>query len=261
MGTNEQNQNPESHPPATPPAEPPKENLAPGGKPWPDAFKEVVEDRNSLKNSVRQMTEQLQQLKSAEEARKAKEAESQQQQEQQKLEAEGNYKQALENTEKKWSEKYSKLNDSVTRRLVPMAISTAASQVKGLAPEVIKDLPNMVKDHVRVDPETLQVVVIDDEGKQVVDDKLNPVTLEAWLGNFVSERPYLVVDNLPASHGSTQNGGAKAGQFSFEAALNDRALMDQWEKADPEGLKKAEAEYWDPRAVVARQRKKMGVGK
>jgi len=242
-------------PPVTP--EPTKPDLAPGGKPWKEAWTEIVQDRDSLKEKVRTFDAELQKFRNDAAERAKKESKTAEELERAKLEQEGNYKQALANTEQKWQQKLEESRKVTSDRIVPLAIKTAALSVKGLTPEAVNDLPKLLSDRIGLDPDKLEVYVKGDDGKPLVDDKLAPVTLENYLQQFASARPYLLKDGLPTRHG--QSPGNKGTTMSYEAALADRALMNQWEKADPEGLKAAEQAYYNPAAVKARTLAGMGI--
>lgn len=241
-------------PDGTPPAD-----KAPGGKSWQEAFTELVKDRDGLKEKARAYDSELQAFRQKEAERAKLESKSKEEQEQQRLEQEGNYKQALKNAEDKWAQKVAEQQRVASERLVPMAIRAAASQVKGLSPQAIADLPKLVGPEIALNPETLEVFVRDPKtGKQMIDEKLNPVSVESYLAKFAEERPYLLIDNLPNRHG-TSPGIGNGKTLTFEHALADRELMNQWEKTDPEGLKKAQAEYYNPKAALERAKAKMGV--
>ena len=237
--------------PATPP------DLAPGGKPWKEAWTELVTDRDSLKERVRSIDAEIQGFRQKEAERAKTETQTKQQLEQAKLESEGNYKQALQNAEQKWQSKLEENRRATAERLVPLAIKTAALSVKGLTPEAVNDLPKLLSDVVSLNPDDLNVFVKGPDGKPLLDEKLNAVTLESYLQQFASARPYLLADGLPTRHG--QSAGNKGTTMSYEAALGDRKLMAQWEQSDPAGLKLAEQAYYAPSAVKARTLAGMGI--
>lgn len=243
-------------PVVVPPTDP-KPDLAPGGKPWKEAWTELVQDRDSLKEKVRTFDTELQGFRQKEAERSKAESQTKEQLERSKLEAEGNYKQALQNAEQKWQSKVEETRKAAADRLVPLAIKTAALSVKGLTPEAANDLPKLLNDVVGLDPEKLEVFVKGPDGKPLLDEKLEKVTLESYLQQFASGRPYLLADGLPTRHG--QSAGSKGTTMSYEAALGDRKLMAQWEQSDPAGLKAAEQAYYAPSAVKARTLAGMGI--
>jgi hypothetical protein len=232
-------------------------DLAPGGKPWKEAWTELVTDRDVLKERVRTFDAELQSFRQKEAERSKAETQTKEQMERTRLEAEGNYKQALQNAEQKWQSKLEETRRATAERLVPLAIKTAALSVKGLTPEAVNDLPKLLADVVSLDPDKLEVFVKGPDGKPLMDEKLNQVSLENYLQQFASGRPYLLADGLPTRHG--QSPGAKGTTMSYEAALGDRKLMAQWEQSDPDGLKAAEQAYYSPAAVKARTLSGMGI--
>ena len=242
------------------PTTPPPDEKAPRGMEWKEALTELSKERDSLREKARAYESEVQTFRQKESERLKAESIGKDQAEQNRLEQEGNYKQALKNTEEKWQNKYNQSQNLVNSRLIPMAIQAAAAQIKGLSPQAIADLPKLVGEEVALNPETLDVYIRDPKtGKPMVDDKLNPVTVESYIERFASERPYLLVDNLPHRHGQSQGGGKSP--VTFEMALQDRKIMDAWEKADPEGLKLAQAEWYNPKNVLERTKKQLGMTK
>ena len=240
------------------PNTPPPDGLAPRGMEWKDALIELQKERDTLKEKARLYESEVQTFRQKEQERAKSESQTKEQQEQSRLEQEGNYKQALKNTEDKWQQKLSERERVAAERLVPLAIRSAATQVKGLSPQAVADLPKLVGSEIALNPETLEVYVRDPKtGKQMVDDKLNPVSVESYLEKFAAERPYLLIDSLPHRHGQSQGGSRTP--VTFEQALGDRKIMDAWEKADPEGLKTAEKEYYNPANALARAKAKFNM--
>ena len=167
--------------------------------------------------------------------REIKEVQTKEQLEKQTLEQQGKYAEALKLTETKWGEKYSTLQKSAAQRLVPLAITQAASKIPNITPEAIDLLPDVLSKHIDINPDTLEVYVRGQDGKPMTDASLKPVTVEDFVKQFVSSKTIFLKDSLPVKHGQNTNGQP----ITIEQALANPALAAEWGKSDPEGFAKA----------------------
>ena len=241
----------------TPPAstEPTKApDLAPRGIPWPQAFEEIKAERDVIKTKLKEMDAELAKFRAAEDARKAEQAKLDEQNQRKTLEEQGKYREALEQTDKKWQAQLQTYKSNVTSKLLPLAIQTAAAKIPNLTVEALRDLPKLLSDSIAVDEQTLEVYVKGEDGEPMVDEKLNQVNIDKFLTRFVSERPYLLVDGMPVRHGQAAGKGNSA--MSYDQVVNDPKAQKEWEAIDPEGFRKAEQEYWSPLAATKRAKGK-----
>jgi hypothetical protein len=171
-----------------------------------------------------------------------------------KLEEAGKYQEALKLQEQKFAEKYGKVTQTIGSRLVPMAIQNAAAKIENLTKEAIDDLPSMLRDRLAVNPETLEVFVVGPDNKQLVDEKLQPVSVASYIEGFVKSRPYLLVSSMPNRHNAT---GDK-GKPTLDEIKNDPNKMMEWAKADPNGLQEAIKANFSPAEIVKRAREQQG---
>ena len=230
---------PQSKEPASKPTD-----LAPGGKPWKEALDEVVSSRDALKEKARAYEAELGKYKAEAQVRAQAESVKSDEIQRKQLEEQGKYQEALRTTETKWKGQLDVVRATAAARLVPLAIQTAAGQIQNLTPEATKDLPALLRDRIAIDENTLELYVKGPDGKPLMDDKLNPVGVEAYVQSFVAERPYLMTDAMPARHG--QAGGKAKPNFDFSKTLENPDLGKQWEAADPAGYEQARKAYWSP---------------
>jgi len=213
--------------------------------PWegksPEEIRNIVTDvirtRDEIKSKYNTAAAELEVLRKAQQERDAKEAQSKEQIEKQNLEQQGKYQEALKLTENKWNQKYENLRTSAAQRLVPLAINKAASQIENLTKEAMSDLPDILAKHIDINPETLEVYVKGEDGKPATEkDSMKPVSVEGYVKEFVTKRPYLLKSSMPVSHGQTGQDGKP---MTMEMALSDPKLAAEWAKNDPQGFQRA----------------------
>lgn len=219
------------------------------------------EERDRAKEQIRTLSDsqtalqkQLDDLAKREKARSDEESKRQEEANRSKLESEGKYREALEGEQKKWSDKVSALQSAATKRLLEAGITSAAAAIENLTPDARADLPYLLRDAVRVNPDTFELEVIAD-GKplqEVKDGKLQPVSVTAYLQQFVAKKPYLLLDGMAKGSGSKPGGQEGKGSFTPAQAIADEKIREEWKKNDPEGYKKAFDEYNSPANVVKR---------
>lgn len=218
---------------------------------WKNRFEDAVRTRDEAKSRNRELTERL---TSAEQKLQEIEAKSQQIQEERKraqLEQEGKYSEALQLTEQKHVQNYQKLSGLASSKLVPMSIRSAAAGIETLTPEAISDLPQLLRDRIKLDPNTLDPTVLGDDGKPMTDESLKPVTVEAYVREFVKTRPYLHKASVPAKHGIMAQAGGDV-EYSIERCKDSPAKMARWATEDPTGYAAAVREYYSPESVQRR---------
>lgn len=211
-----------------------------------DEVKKIISQRDEFKNKAREYESRLSQLENEAKERQAKDEAARQSAEQDRLKNEGKYREALELSEKKWKSQQDEFRGRVANRLVPLAIQSAAGKLNNLTPEAISDLPSLLERHLSIDPESLEVYPVGQDGKRMVDDRLQPVTVENFVQGFVSSRPYLLKDSLPQSHGANGGSTKRTEKIDMVALMSDPKAMAQMEKDDPEGYKEAMKEWNKP---------------
>jgi len=221
-------------------------------------LKEVIADRNSLKAKLKEATGVLEELKAREESRKAEEDKLKSKAEREKMENEGRYKEALEKTTNEYETRLKSLKSSVASKIVPNAIKSAAAKVENIDPSALDDLPLLLNGKVRLDDETMDVFVADEDGKPLKDDKLKQVSLEDYVKDFVQKRPRMIIDKQVTGVGIGIGAGIGKDSPDLNKIMSNPKLMAEWEKADPEGYKKAvSTEFFsDPKAMA---RKTLGI--
>jgi hypothetical protein len=172
------------------------------------------------------------------------------------LEKEGKYKEILDQATTKHQQELSAIRAAAAGKLLNTAIAAAAGQIEKLTPEARADLPFLLRDQVRINPETFAVEVIGDDGKpaQVLkDNKLTPLALAEHLQAFVLKRPYMMIDSMLKGVGNRPGAGNESTKgLTIEEALKDPPKLALWEKEDPEGYTKAMADYANPARMVER---------
>lgn len=222
---------------------------APGGVTWEQAFKEATATRDKAKADYKLAAAELEKYRAAEKAKAVEQETAQQKAQRERLEQEGKYHEALKGVEAQAKQEVETVRRKVAERIVPMSIKSAAAKIDNIARESIDDLPSLLRDKIALDPETLEVYVKGDDGKPLVDDRLQPVPVDKFIQDWVGTKPYLLIDGMPKRHGQSAGAGKR---FSIEQAINDSAVYDAWKAEDPDGLAAAEKAYWSPAAAKAR---------
>lgn len=219
---------------------------------WKGEAKKAIASRDEMKRKAHEMDMELSGYRTKEQLRQQQDQERQQKAKQDELAQNGKYTEALTMAERRHAEELNGFKSRANQRLVPMAIKSAASKIKSITPEVIDDLPYLLRDRIVIDAETFEPMVVGADGKPLVNEKLQAVGIEEFVTKFVQSRPYMLTDGMPATHGMKST--TKPTQFTIEQAMADAKIYEEWEKADPDGLRKAEAEYLNPASVARRER-------
>jgi len=227
---------------------------APGGVTWQEAFVEATTTRDKVKADLKVTKAELDKYKQAEKALAEQNESANQKAQREALEQQGKYHEALKIIEDKGKAELDKARARMSERMVPLAIKSAASKIDNLAKESIDDLPQLLRDRIALDPETMEVYVKGPDGKPLVDDKLSPVSVDKFINEWVGTKPYLLLDSMPKRHGQSAGAGKK---YNMDQAINDPSLAASWKAEDPDGYAQAEKNYWSPGEVKARLRSGM----
>lgn len=208
--------------------------------------KEQILQATQAKN--KQFEDELNKYRQAEQEAKTKELQTKEEQERNKLTEQGKYQEALKNVETSLTSKYqseiTNLYSAVNNEFVPAVIKAAAGRIPNIVKEALEDLPRALSGKVRLDPKTMKPFVVGDDGKPMIDEKLVPVSVDAFVESFVKARPYLLADGMPKGTGLVAGSGAGGGKaFTVQAALGNPKMAAEWKKADPTGYTNAFQEY------------------
>jgi hypothetical protein len=220
---------------------------------WKSDALRARDERDRAKERLRALETEASELRTRDAERARAEARAKDAAERTQLEREGKYREALEAATKKHAEDLTRLRGAAQRRLLPAAILAAARQIPQLAPDALGDLPELLRPRVRLNDETLEVEPLDADGRPLTDEHGRAVGLDAFVGSFVQARPYLLLDRMQPGTGlAPGQGRGGAAEVSVEAALRDPQVAAAWRARDPEGYRRACAEYLAPERVKER---------
>jgi hypothetical protein len=224
---------------------------------WKGDALRAREERDRAKERLRALEAEAADLRARETERARTDARTKDEAERGQLEREGKYREALEAAGRKHAAELTALREAARRRLLPAAILAAARQVPALAPDALSDLPELLRPRVRLNDETLDVEPLGEDGKPLTDEHARPVALDQFVATFVQARPYLLLDRMQPGTGTAPGAGqGGAAELSMEAALRDGQVAAAWRARDPEGYRRACAEYLSPHRVKERARAK-----
>lgn len=216
-----------------------------------DEVKRIIAQREEFRVRARDSETKLAQYETEAKTRLAADEQAAAQVEQDRLKNEGKFREALELSEKKWKGRESQQVVNIAKRMVPLAIQSAAGKLASLTPEAINDLPSLMERHLTVDPETFEVFPVGADGKRLVDERLQPVGMDQFLATFVGTRPYLLKDSLPASHGAGGGASKRVESVDLVSLMQDPKAMRQMEADDPAGYAAAVEAWNNPKNHIA----------
>jgi hypothetical protein len=211
---------------------------------WRDVHevKRLISEYTDMKKSRRDLEARIQAYEAKDAERAARNERTRLESEQERLQSEGKFKEALGLTEQKYQKQIDSLTSRISDKFVPAAIAAAASKVRNLTPEAMRDLPLLLRDSLGFDQEKLEVYVRGADGKPMIDERLAQVGVDQFVQKFVAERPYLTVDSMPRTHGGGVGTGTK--EPTFAEVLDDPKAASEWSQRDPEGYARAQKEYF-----------------
>jgi len=214
-------------------------------------FKEAIESRDQAKAKLREQESRLASLESAEAARSRELEEARNKVEQEKLSTKGEYDKALGLANEKFSKDIGSIRSSFERAHKPMIIKSIASGIEKVTPQALNDLPNMVGQFIRLN-DSFEAVVVDESGKEVKDEQLKPIAPVDFIKKFVNDRPYMLLDSMPAGQHKSKGDVSGGKALSMDDVVSNPKLAKEWFGRDPEGYDAAKKEYYSPDAVRAR---------
>lgn len=205
--------------------------------------KKIIAERNELRTKYKAVDQELAAIREERKAlEKAKRAETRGQ-ELDSLEKSGEYKKALAKVLEEKDSEVRDLREKITKRIIPSAISEAAMSIQNLDPTAIPDLHLLMGNRIRVNEDTMEPYVADDDGKPMKDAMLEPVSVKAYVEQFVKARPRMLIDRQVKTTGlkpGPMNGGEA--KRSLESAMKDPKAMADWQRDDPKGYEQAIAD-------------------
>lgn len=219
---------------------------------WKKEAREAFEVRDAQRKTLREVQQELETFRQSKAQIEKEKAEALEQERKAKLEQEGKYKEALTLTEQKAEERVKMLSSAFNKRMLPLAIKDAAKGINNLTKEALDDLPLLLERNISIDPETMEAFPIDEQGKRMVDEKLQPIPLDRYITDFVSKRSYMLTSSTPSKHGI---GAGKGTPMTYEEALANPELMKQWMEVDMTGFMAAQKAHFQPGAIAARSKK------
>ena len=143
----------------------------------------------------------------------------------------------------------------VNSRLIPASIKAALTQIEDLAPEAAQDIPNLLNGKIGLS-DSLEPVVLGDDGKPMMDkETLKPVSVDAYVKQFVEARPYLRLSTQSTSTG-LKSGHKSSGGWDIQRAIVDSAYASEWIAADKAGYEAASKSYFSTANMKEMARKK-----
>ena len=211
-------------------------------------FKELKEQRDSLKTTLRTQTEELASLRTykAEQDRLAKEASDKE------LAKRGEYEKIIENNKKEGEAKQTALINRMAISAIPLLIKGAAAKVSNLTPNAIADLPDLLDKYLALDADNFSIKVLNPDGTPMLDQKTGKaIDPDEFVQSFIKDRPYLLSDALPVKHGliPPNRGPAKTGVMEMSEEETKAAIA-----ADPRAYNEALAQEFTHANMVHRAR-------
>ena len=159
------------------------------------------------------------------------------------LESQKKYEEALGVQKQKYESQFSDLHNRVRSRLVPTAIKAALASIEDLAPEAASDVPSLLANKVALN-EDMEPIVLGDDGKPLLDkETMKPISVEAFVKEFVEARPYLRLSSQSKTTG-LKHGSKSGGGWDIERAISDSNYAAEWMEADREGYDEATRNYF-----------------
>lgn len=158
----------------------------------------------------------------------------------------GKYNESLKLHQETSAKERDKLIRTAYDLVVPATIKSALTKIPNLVPNAIDDVTEQLQSRIGIDLDTKKAYVRGSDGKPLLDDKGNSVNPDDFVKEFVEKRPYLKVDGMNTNN-TSKDAGSKGStgdkKFTAENAMQNRALADEWSKADPIGYKTAMRAY------------------
>ncbi|HEY3325137.1 MAG TPA: hypothetical protein VGP72_32080 [Planctomycetota bacterium] len=218
----------------------------------PKKLQTILADKNAKLEHLRVKAEQqeaeLAKYRSQEAERQAAIDAEKQAAEQAKLTEQGKFQEALARNNQTWEQKHNKeltdIRTNAEKQIVPGVIRGALANTP-ILPSAIADTTKLIQSMIGVNPVTFDTFVKGPDGRPLLDDKMQPVSVEAFVSTYIESRPWIKQDRLAVGTGTSAGGkGAlTAAQFTAENALADAKVLEAWEKADPVGCKAAIAAH------------------
>lgn len=159
----------------------------------------VIAARQSQKERLRTLSEQVSALSAKEAEAKAAAAAAAQEAEVAKLTSKGEYEAAL----KKATEQHGQTIGKLKANLKATALKSAILKTPGVITEAADDILSLTGSVCDYDLETGKIVIIGEGGRPRVDSEGQPLSVDAFLGEILEKRPYLRAASSAPGSGAT----------------------------------------------------------
>lgn len=247
---------------AAPPGQPP---LVPDN--WRQEFDAVVSQRDSFKAQARDAAAKVSAYEAEKASHEAEKAARRQAEETKKLAEAGQYQEIIQKNEQKWQQALADREKAYSSAILPLYITAASTSIPNMTPEARRDLPILLQRHVRTGPDG-SAQVLEEDGRQKLDDMGRPYDPVRFISEFVQSRPYMLVDQMPRAHGAAQaNGMAQGAKSPIQGGKRDMAEMmadkdnaglEKWRDEDPDGFRAAHAEWTKSLGTTSAARARFG---
>jgi len=224
---------------------------------WRDVeeVKKIIEQRDRWKTEFQSVSEKQQALEQRLAEFEKTKKESEEKTQLSELEGKRKYQEALELQKGNWTKEMQDYRQKVNSRLIPTSIRAALSSIEDLATDAAQDIPNLLQGKIGLS-EDLEPVVLGDDGKPLIDkETLKPVSVDAYVKEFVNKRPYLRISTQSTST-NLKNGNKGGGGWDIQRATVDTAYAAEWIAADKAGYEAATKAYFSGANMKEMARKK-----
>lgn len=167
----------------------------------------VIAARQSQKEKLRTLSEQVSALSAKEAEAKAAAAAAAQEAEVAKLTSKGEFEAAL----KKATEQHGQTIGKLKSNLKATALKSAILKTPGVIQEAADDILSLIGSGCDYDLETGNILVIGEGGRPRLDSEGKPLGVDAFLGEILEKRPYLRAASTAPGSGAG-NGRPSTGQ-------------------------------------------------
>ena len=224
---------------------------------WRDVeeVKKIIEQRDRWKTEFQSVSEKQQALEQRLAEFEKTKKESEEKTQLSELEGKRKYQEALELQKGNWTKEMQDYRQKVNSRLIPTSIRAALSSIEDLATDAAQDIPNLLQGKIGLS-EDLEPVVLGEDGKPLIDkETLKPVSVDAYVKEFVNKRPYLRISTQSTST-NLKNGNKGGGGWDIQRATVDTAYAAEWIAADKPGYEAATKAYFSGANMKEMARKK-----
>ncbi len=228
---------------------------------------DAISTRDAAKARAKELEDKLAKYETAEKDRQTQDNSSKEKQTRESLAKDGKwadlekvYESSLKSVDENYKKALTSKDQLYEKRIVPTAIKQAAMKVKNINPEALDDLSELLSRQVKLNFDSFEPVVVDQDGKpKLMPSGVNgtsPVSLDFLVEETVKAKPYFLLGVLPKGTGTKAGAGQSgAATYTIEQALVSPKINAEWKAADPEGHAEAFREYARNTLLVCRRRR------